>query len=278
MRRIKEKLKSFLKRYPQLYALAKVILARFNAVILFIKYGARTEYRCKISKKRGREETAFVFNKDIKFSVLVPLYNTPKKFLEEMIRSVQYQTYGNWELCLADGSDGEHDFVERYCLRAAEADSRIKYKKLTENKGISENTNECIKMASGDYIALFDHDDVLHPSALFECMKAICNNDADYVYTDEATFLGNSKSTILSFHFKPDFAYDNLLANNYICHFSVFKASLIDKVGMFRHKYDGSQDHDIILRLTNAAKNVVHIPKLLYFWRSHANSVAMDIN
>lgn len=278
MRRIKEKLKSFLKRYPQLYALAKVILARFNAVILFIKYGARTEYRCKISKKRRREETAFVFNKDIKFSVLVPLYNTPKKFLEEMIRSVQYQTYGNWELCLADGSDGEHDFVERYCLRAAEADSRIKYKKLTENKGISENTNKCIKMASGDYIALFDHDDVLHPSALFECMKAICNNDADYVYTDEATFLGNSKSTILSFHFKPDFAYDNLLANNYICHFSVFKASLIDKVGMFRHKYDGSQDHDIILRLTNAAKNVVHIPKLLYFWRSHSNSVAMDIN
>lgn len=276
MGRIKGKLKSFLKRYPKLYASAKIILARFNAVRLFIKYGARTEYRCKVSKKRRREETAFVFDKDIKFSVLVPLYNTPKKFLKEMIQSVQYQTYGNWELCLADGS--EHDFVEKYCLQAAETDSRIKYKKLTENKGISENTNECIKMASGDYIALFDHDDVLHPSALFECMKAICNKDADYVYTDEATFLGNSKSTILSFHFKPDFAYDNLLANNYICHFSVFKASLIDKVGMFRPKYDGSQDHDIILRLTDAAKNVVHIPKLLYFWRSHANSVAMDIN
>lgn len=278
MRRIKEKLKNFLKKYPKLYTKLKILIIKIRAVKFFIKYGNCDAYTCKISKDRREKEENYTFDKKIKFSVIVPLYNTPKRFLEEMIQSVQYQTYSNWELCLADGSDDEHAFVGEYCLNVAESDNRIKYKKLSENKGISENTNECIKMSNGDYIALFDHDDVLHPSALFECMKAICEKNAEYVYTDEATFLGNNKSSIISFHFKPDFAYDNLLANNYICHFSVFKASLIEKVGMFRHEYDGSQDHDMILRLTDAAENVVHIPKLLYFWRSHENSVAMDIN
>ena len=109
-------------------------------------------------------------------------------------------------------------------------------------------------------------------------MKAICEKGAEYIFTDEATFVGENLNDIVTYHFKPDFAIDNLLANNYICHFSVFKASLIDKVGGFRSKYDGSQDHDLILRLTDAANKVVHIPKLLYFWRSHKNSVAMDIN
>lgn len=232
----------------------------------------------KISAKVRRNENRTSFDQDIKFSVLVPLYNTPIKFLKEMINSVRNQTYNNWELCLADGSDDKHSYVKKYCLQIAKNDKRIIYKQLTENKGISENTNECIKMSSGNYIALFDHDDVLHPSALYECMKAICEQNADFVYTDEAVFLGSDITNIISFHFKPDFAFDNLLANNYICHFSVFKASLIEQVGMFRHKYDGSQDHDMILRLTNAAEKIIHIPKLLYFWRSHSNSVAMDIN
>lgn len=182
-----------------------------------------------------------------------------------MIKSVTDQTYKNWELCLADGSDDEHAFVGEYCQSLAKDDSRIVYKKLEKNEGISENTNACIKMASGEYIALFDHDDVLHPSALFEAMKAICEQGAEYVYTDEATFVGEDLNDIVTYHFKPDFAIDNLLANNYICHFSVFKASLLDKVGAFRSKYDGSQDHDLILRLTDAASKVVHVPKLLYF-------------
>lgn len=231
-----------------------------------------------ISNKRKKLESRHKFDKNIKFSILVPLYNTPQNFLKEMIDSVKSQTYGNWELCLADGSDEKHSYVGEYCLKESSVDKRIVYKKLTENKGISENTNECIKLATGDFIALFDHDDLLHPSVLFECMKVICEQDADYVYTDEAVFLGSDVTNIISYHFKPDFAYYNLLANNYICHFSTFKASLIEKAGMFRHQYDGSQDHDIILRLTKAAKNVVHIPKILYFWRSHEKSVAMDIN
>ena len=195
-----------------------------------------------------------------------------------MIDSVSKQTYQNWELCLADGSDAEHEEVGRTCLRLAKHDDRIKYQKLTENRGISDNTNACLDMATGNYIALFDHDDILHPSALYEMMRVICDEGADYVYTDEATFESPDITKITSIHYKPDFAPDNLRANNYICHFSAFKTELLEKSGRFRHDYDGSQDHDLILRLTANAKRVVHIPKILYFWRSHPASVAMDIN
>lgn len=217
------------------------------------------------------------FSKSIKFSIVVPLYNTPEKFLCEMIDSCIDQTYGNWELCLADGSDTEHSYVKEVVQDYIKKDQRIKYKALEKNGGISENTNECIKMATGDYIALFDHDDLLHPSALFEYMKVICEQNADFIYCDELTFEG-TLDKIMSMHFKPDFAIDNLRANNYICHFTVFKADLLKTVGMFRKEFDGSQDHDMILRLTDEAKNIVHVPKILYFWRSHPNSVASDIN
>lgn len=230
-----------------------------------------------ITKKTRLFETSYNFSKNIKFSILVPLYNTPLDFLKEMINSVRNQTYGNWELCLADGSVDTFSFVGEYCKLVSSKDSRIVYKKLSENKGISENTNECLKMASGDFIALFDHDDILHPSALFEVMKCICDKNADFIYTDEVVFLGKDTSKIHTCHFKPDYSFDNLISNNYICHFSVFDAKLIEKVGGFRSKYDGSQDHELILRLTDAAKNIVHIPKILYFWRSHKNSVAMDL-
>lgn len=218
------------------------------------------------------------FEKDIKFSILVPLYNTPKKYLKEMIDSVVNQTYSNWELCLADGSDDKHSYVGEICKNYCEKDKRILYKKIEKNLGISGNTNVCFSMATGDYIALFDHDDILHPSVLYENMKVICEKGADYIYTDEATFHGNSINNMSTMHFKSDFAIDTLRANNYICHFSTFDAKLLEKTGLFRSEFDGSQDHDMILRLTTAAKNVYHIPKILYYWRSHKNSVASDIN
>lgn len=231
-----------------------------------------------ITAERRKSEQETVFPKNIKFSILVPLYNTPVNFLEEMINSVIGQTYGNWELCLADGSDSEHTDVRECAERYAKADSRIVYRKLEKNLGISENTNACIDMSTGDYIALFDHDDVLHPSALFENMKAICNYDADFVYTDEATFESPDIHKIITFHFKPDFAIDNLRANNYICHFTVFSRELLEKTGGFRSEFDGSQDHDLVLRLTSNAQKIYHIRKLLYFWRSHPQSVAMNID
>lgn len=217
------------------------------------------------------------FSQNIKFSILVPLYNTPERFLEEMIESVLNQTYENWELCLADGSDETHRNVQNLCKCYAQNDARICYKKLEKNCGISGNTNACLEMVTGEYIALFDHDDLLHPAALYEVMTAISEKSADYVYTDEAIFEGQNVKKITSVHRKPDFAPDDLIANNYICHLSVFSRKLLETVGQFRPEYDGSQDHDIILRLTKAAKCVVHIPKVLYFWRAHPQSVAQGI-
>ena len=218
------------------------------------------------------------FEKMVKISILVPLYNTPLNFLEEMINSVKSQTYQNWELCLADGSDSEHNEVEARCKEFIKEDKRIVYRRLEKNEGISGNTNQCYTMATGEYIGLFDHDDVLHPAALYEYVKVINEQGADYIYCDETTFKGDSINNMITLHFKPDFAIDNLRANNYICHFSVFSRELLEGTELFRSGFDGSQDHDMILRLTSNAKKVVHVPKLLYYWRSHKNSVASDIS
>ena len=230
-------------------------------------------------ENQRKAEESRVFPKDITFSILVPLYNTPEKFLREMIESVTAQTYGKWELCLADGSDEKHPEVGRICDEYIRKDSRIKYQKLLKNEGISGNTNECYKMATGNYIALFDHDDVLHPSVLYAYMEQICEKDADYLYCDEATFKGNKTiDDMITLHFKPDYSLDNLRANNYICHFSAFSRELLQGMELFRSQFDGSQDHDMILRLTSKAKHVVHVPRLMYYWRSHKASVASDIN
>lgn len=230
-----------------------------------------------MTEEEKEEQRLQIFPRGITFSILVPLYNTPLPFLREMIDSVLDQTYRDWELCLADGSDEAHGEVGEYCLRLAETDARIKYRRLEHNGGISENTNACMEMATGEYFVLFDHDDLLHPSALYENMKAICDEDADFVYSDEAVFASPYRDRWISTHFKPDFAPENLLSNNYICHLSVFRASLLEQAGRFRPDFDGSQDHDLILRLTGAARKVAHIPKVLYYWRSHAGSVASDI-
>lgn len=262
------------KRYGNLRNLAAKIKSKLIEKKAYKSYGTKSmpdEETVKMQKET-------VFPRDITFSILVPLYNTPERFLREMIDSVVAQTYGKWELCLADGSDDAHPEVMRICREYADRDSRIKYKKLEENLGISGNTNACFDMASGEYIGLFDHDDILHPTVLYEYMKVICEQNADYIYCDETTFKGKSIDNMITLHFKPDFAIDNLRANNFICHFSAFDRKLVDETGLFRSEYDGSQDHDMILRLTAKATKIVHVPKILYYWRSHAGSVASDIN
>ncbi len=230
------------------------------------------------SPEEARAQRETLFPRKVKYSILVPLYNTPEKFLADMLDCVQAQTYENWELCLADGSDREHAYVGDMCRNRAEKDGRIVYHTLDRNYGISGNTNECLKLATGDYIALFDHDDILHPSVLYEYTKVINETGADYLYCDEITFEGDSVDHMIVLHFKPDFAIDNLRGNNYICHFSAFSRELLDEAGVFRSAYDGSQDHDMILRLTAKAQKVYHVPKALYYWRSHKASVAQDIN
>ena len=226
-------------------------------------------------ERKAQEETSF--SNPVTFSILVPLYNTPEKYLTQMLDSVRNQTYPNWELCLADGSDDSHTSVRTICENLAQSDARIKYQKLEKNLGISGNTNECIRMAAGDWYALFDHDDLLHPSALFEMMKVISSRPADLIYTDENTFNETPKDAFNP-HFKPDYAPDNLRANNYICHFTAFRQELLAKAGGgFRSEFDGSQDHDLILRLTEQAEHIVHIPKILYYWRAHKGSTAEAI-
>ena len=229
------------------------------------------------SEEELRDQRETVFPSGITISILAPLYNTPLPFLTEMMDSVRTQTYGKWELCLADGSDDEHAEVGEACRRAMEQDPRIRYRKLEKNGGISANTNACLEMATGEYIALFDHDDLLRENALYEMMKAIEATKADFLYSDEAVFASPKRKDIIGFHFKPDFALDNLLTNNYICHLTVFSRELMERAGRFRPAYDGSQDHDLFLRLTDEARKVVHIPRVLYFWRSHPTSVAGDI-
>ena len=226
--------------------------------------------------ERERQKNT-VFDRMVKVSVLTPLWNTPENFLREMIESVQAQTYQNWELCLADGSDDAHAYVGEICREYAAKDSRIVYKKLEKNGGIAENTNRCLEMATGEFVAPFDHDDLLHPCVLYEYVKVINEKDADYIYCDEATFKNGDVNQMITMHFKPDYAIDNLRANNYICHFSMFDKKLLEGTELYRTKFDGSQDHDMILRLTDKARNVVHVPKLLYYWRQHAGSVSSGV-
>ena len=232
------------------------------------------------SQEQAKKERETVFAYMPQISILVPLYNTDETMLKEMIDSVLYQTYENWQLCLADGSDAEHAYVEQVCQQYIASEGtkgRIVYRRLERNEGISGNTNQCYKLATGEYIGLFDHDDILHPSVLFEYVKAINEQGADYLYCDETTFQSGDINHMLTMHFKPDYAPDNLRANNYICHFSVFKRTLLEDTELFRSKFDGSQDHDMILRLTDKAQKVVHIPKLMYYWRCHPASVASNI-
>lgn len=228
--------------------------------------------------KQAEIEKNTVFPNMVKISILVPLWNNKREFQIEMLDSVMNQTYQNWELCLADGSDAEHSYMGEICKEyAARSNGRIVYKKLEKNTGIAGNTNACLAMATGEYIGLLDQDDILHPSVLFEYVKAINEQGADYLYCDETTFKSGSIDHMLTMHFKPDYAPDNLRANNYICHFSVFRRTLLDGDELFRPKFDGSQDHDMILRLTDNAEKIVHVPRLMYYWRCHSGSVASGI-
>ena len=230
-----------------------------------------------LTEEERKEQQDTTFPNPQKFSILVPLYNTKEQYLTQMLDSVKNQTYPDWELCLADGSDESHAYVRTICESEAAKDPRIVYQKLKTNEGISGNTNACIRMATGDWYALFDHDDLLHPSALFEMMKVISTRPADLIYTDENTFNETPKDAFNP-HFKPDYAPDNLRASNYICHFTAFRKELLEKAGSgFRSEFDGSQDHDLILRLTEQAEHIVHIPKILYYWRAHKGSTAEAI-
>lgn len=230
----------------------------------WIKYNEPKDADLKVQMKKK-------FAIEPKISVVVPMYNTKEKFFKDLVNCMISQTYSNWELCLADGSPKQNENLKKYI----EKDARIKYKFLNENKGIAGNSNAAIDMAEGDYIALLDHDDILAEYALYEVVSYINKwPEAEFLYSDEDKIDENDNR--YDAYFKPDFAPDTLRCQNYICHFSIFKKELMEKLGGFKSDYDGAQDYDIFLRMSEIAKveNIKHIPKLLYHWRVHNESTA----
>lgn len=255
----------------------KIIVLKLSGCRFVQKKKAVSIIKKSMNPQKLNREKNNHFDKEPLISILTPLYNTDVDMLKCVIESVINQTYRNVELCLCDGSDDSHGIVGEICNSYARKDARIKYLKLSENGGIAANTNACAGMAEGEYLALLDHDDILHPSAVYRVVKAINETGADFLYTDEVTFAGKI-TNVLSTNLKPDYSPDTLRANNYICHFTVFSKELFNSVGGFKSQYDGSQDHDLVLRLTDAAAKIFHIPEILYFWRAHEGSVVENIS
>ena len=228
----------------------------------------------KVTKKELNQQRKTVFQENIKFSLVVPLYKTDKYLLKALVDSVLAQTYSNWELCLSDGSGADspiRSILEEYQKK----DPRIKVVFNEKQLQISDNTNAAIGIATGNYIAFADHDDTLAEEAFYQMAKEISQHpEADLIYSDEDII--DIRGNRLFPHFKPDFNPDYLCCVNYICHLVVVKRTLLDRTGLLRPEYDGSQDFDFLLRCTEHtdSEKIRHIPKILYHWRSHEGSTA----
>ena len=204
-------------------------------------------------------------------SIIMPVWNTPAKILNQTFKSVVDQTYDKWELCIADGNSNSD--TKKVLSYWAKKDRRIRIKFLNENKGIAANSNEALLLAQGEFVAFLDHDDLLAPFALFEVVNALqMDANVDVVYSDEDKT--NESGRRFDPFFKPDFSPDYLRSVNYMTHFLVVRKSLEDQAAWFREGYDGAQDYDLILRLVEKARVVAHIPKILYHWRVWASSAA----
>lgn len=266
------KLKYYFRRYGFSKTLGKVLKR-----LLHIKENRKTnqeQYKIWMEKnepKAGELEFQrnFKFEYKPKISIVVPMYNTDETFFEKLIESLEKQTYSNWELCLADGSEEKNENLKKYY----EGKENIKYKFLNSNKGISENTNEAIKLATGDFIGFLDHDDILSQDCLYEVVKTINKiKNVDFIYSDEDKI--DEQGERFEPYFKPDFSPETLECNNYITHFVVVKKDLLKKVGNLNSKFNGAQDFDFVLRATEKANKVCHISKVLYHWRVHKSSTA----
>lgn len=226
----------------------------------------------RVTEKELARQRTVTFSSSPKLSIVIPLYNTRIEFLEALLNSIVGQSYENWELCLADGStkDDVGDFIKTHYGD----DPRIVYNRLEKNLGIAGNTNAALAMATGDFIMLTDHDDVLEKDALFEIACVIENDpETDILYTDE-DLTDEHGEHFYSPRFKPDYNPDFLASINYICHIFVVRRTIFEKTGGFRKEYDGAQDWDLILRCTELSDHIHHIPKILYHWRAYGDSTA----
>lgn len=242
-----------------------------NSYASWIKRNEPTEHELQ-------EQRSERFSFQPLISIVVPMYHTKPVFLKALIKSIENQTYSNWELCLADAGKGDKNESPNtsYVLSVIKKDERIKYKLLSENKSIAENTNEAILMTSGKYIAFSDHDDLLAPNALFEVVKVLNEDDKiDAFYSDQDMIDWNGKKRFNPM-MKPDYNEAMFCSTNYTTHLSVFSKALLDKAGYLDPQYDGSQDYDLEFRCYEKAHRIYHIPKVLYHWRNHLNSTAGD--
>ncbi|WP_034246533.1 glycosyltransferase family 2 protein [Lachnospira multipara] len=228
----------------------------------------------QVTEEELEEQRQVKFDYEPKISVLVPTYNTPIDLLEEMVDSVRFQSYSNWELCIADGSITNQEVRDRLAAYVQE-DKRIKVKYLDKNYGISGNTNAALELATGDLVGLLDHDDTLELDLFYEVVKAFQEEEVDIVYTDEDKIMA-PKWINTDPNFKPDFSIDLFRSHNYITHFFACKKRIIDEVGGFRSEFDGSQDYDLMFRCIEKSRKIVHVPKILYHWRMIEGSTAAD--
>ncbi|MGL6076424.1 MAG: glycosyltransferase family 2 protein [Fimbriiglobus sp.] len=237
-----------------------------------------SEYRRWIRKYEPNaselaRQRAHRFSRAIKLSIVVPVYNPPPAYLEALIQSVVAQTYSDWELCLADA--GTSPEVWNLLSTWASRDARIRVQTLPENLGIAGNTNAAIALATGDYVSFADHDDTLAPFALYEVARLIHDQpETDFLYSDEDKL--DTANERCEPYFKPDWSPETLLSRNYICHLTTLKRSLLTELGGIRTGFDGAQDYDLVLRASERAKRIVHIPQVLYHWRMHAQSTASN--
>ena len=198
-------------------------------------------------------------------SVVVPVYNTDPGMLTALLDSLEAQTYLNFEAVLYDGAGTRAETAETLKVRG-EKDPRFRVIRGEANKGISGNTNEAVKLARGEYIALCDHDDLLSPDALWRVADCIVKKHPDMVYSDEDRITQGGKKH-MDPHYKPDYCPDSLVSDNYICHLTVIRKDVLEAVGGLRGGFDGSQDHDLFLRITEKTTSIEHIPFILYSWR-----------
>ena len=221
-----------------------------------------------------REETRQLAYRPI-ISVVVPVYDIAEAWLRGAIESVREQAYENWELCLVnDASPAPH--VRPVLDEYAALDARVRVAHLGENAGIAGASNHGLELATGEFVGFLDHDDVLYPDALAEVVRRLDRDPAlDVVYSDEDKIEPDGRRS--SPFFKPDWSPDLLLACNYICHFSVYRRSLLEVLGGFRAGFDGSQDYDLVLRVTERTRRIAHIPKILYGWRKVPGSAAATV-
>ena len=237
-----------------------------------INYSAWLKRHCP-TKAVLEQQRKVKFAYQPKISIVIPLYKTPLNYLDELIQSIKAQTYSNWELCLSDGS-GENSPLISVLKKYEEKDERIKVVYNKRALQISENTNAALEIATGDFIAFADHDDLLAPNALYECVFELNEDQSiDVLYTDEDKIDMTGKEHFMP-HFKPDFNIDMLCSVNYICHLFVIKKQILQEVGLLNSEFDGAQDYDFVLRCVEIASNIKHIPKILYHWRAHKDSTA----